>query len=119
MFRAAEKFHQHYQRYPGQQLNKDNDEMDSANIDEDIRLFTDITRQCLEAWHITEIPDDLLDDNIREWCRYGHAELHNIAALMGGVTAQEVIKLVTHQYVPLNHTCIYNGIRGATQSFDF
>lgn len=41
--------------------------MDSANVDEDIRLFTDIIRQCLEAWHITEIPDDMLNDNIREW----------------------------------------------------
>lgn len=44
--------------------------------------------------------------------RYGGAELHTIGAFVGGVAAQEVIKIVTHQYVPFSNTYIYNGITG-------
>ena len=44
-------------------------------------------------------------------CRYGACELHSVAAYMGGVGAQEVIKIITEQFVPLNNTYIYNGIK--------
>ena len=40
------------------------------------------------------------------------SELHNIAAFVGGVGAQEAVKIITHQYVPMNNTYIYNGIAG-------
>lgn len=30
---------------------------------------------------------------------------------MGGLVSQEVIKLITKQYIPLEGTCIFNGIR--------
>jgi amyloid beta precursor protein binding protein 1 len=43
-------------------------------------------------------------------CRYAGAELHSMASLLGGMVGHEVIKLVTHQYVPFNNTFIYNGI---------
>jgi len=49
-------------------------------------------------------------------CRFGAAELHNIAAFMGGVGSQEVIKLITHQFVPVNNTFLYNGINGTCSS---
>lgn len=45
--------------------------------------------------------------------RYGAAELHAVASLMGGIAAQEAVKLLTHQYVPLNNTYVYVGIAGA------
>jgi amyloid beta precursor protein binding protein 1 len=44
--------------------------------------------------------------------RYGASELHAIAAFVGGVAAQEAVKLITHQYLPLNNTFVYNGIAG-------
>ena len=47
-------------------------------------------------------------------CRYGGAGLHNVAAVLGGVIAQETIKLLTHQFVPLDNTFIFNGVRGST-----
>ena len=43
-------------------------------------------------------------------CRYGGAELHSVAAFLGGVVAHEVIKLVTGQYVPLDNMIIYNAV---------
>lgn len=45
-----------------------------------------------------------------EMTRYGAAEIHNIAAILGGIGAQEAVKVLTQQYVPLNHTLVYNGI---------
>ena len=44
-------------------------------------------------------------------CRYGAAELHSVAAYMGGVAAQEVIKVLTQQFVPVNNTFIYNAMK--------
>ncbi|EYC21958.1 hypothetical protein Y032_0018g3630 [Ancylostoma ceylanicum] len=46
---------------------------------------------------------------IAEICRYGAGELHVIASLIGGIVAQEVIKLATNQYVPLDNTFVYDG----------
>ena len=43
-------------------------------------------------------------------CRYNAAELHSTAAVMGGVAAQETVKIITQQYIPLNGTFVFNGI---------
>lgn len=48
-------------------------------------------------------------DAVREMCRYGTTELHAVAAILGGCAAQEVIKLCTHQYVPLDNSLIFDG----------
>lgn len=42
-------------------------------------------------------------------CSFGGAEIHTIASYMGGVAAQETIKIITRQYVPINNTYLYNG----------
>ncbi|KAH7069015.1 NEDD8-activating enzyme E1 regulatory subunit [Paraphoma chrysanthemicola] len=47
----------------------------------------------------------------RELTRAGGAELHNIGALTGGMVSQEVIKVITEQYVPVDNTCVFDGIR--------
>jgi amyloid beta precursor protein binding protein 1 len=49
-------------------------------------------------------------DYASELARYGNAEVHNIASLVGGVASQEAVKIITGQYVPLDNTYIYNGI---------
>lgn len=54
---------------------------------------------------------------LTELCRYGASELHSISAFIGGCCAQEAIKLLTHQYVPVNNLLIYNGIRQSTSVF--
>jgi NEDD8-activating enzyme E1 regulatory subunit len=46
--------------------------------------------------------------------RVGRRELHNISSLTGGVVAQEAIKIITRQYVPVDNTCIFDGIKGTT-----
>jgi len=63
--------------------------------------------------HGLNFSDDIksqINDHVAEMVRYGGAELHNIAAFNGGVVSLEIIKLVTHQWVPLNSIFIFNGI---------
>ena len=38
-------------------------------------------------------------------------ELHSIASYLGGISAQEVIKILTSQYVPIDNCLFYDGIR--------
>lgn len=40
------------------------------------------------------------------------AELHNISSLTGGMVAQEAIKLITRQYVPVDNVVVYDGVAG-------
>ena len=55
---------------------------------------------------------------LEELRRCNIAELHNIASLMGGMGAQEIIKIITKQYVPINNTCIFDGILSKSQVFN-
>jgi amyloid beta precursor protein binding protein 1 len=47
---------------------------------------------------------------VAEMQRSQGGELHNIAALTGGMVAQEAIKVVTRQYVPVDNTCVFDGV---------
>lgn len=49
--------------------------------------------------------------------RAGGGELHNIAALTGGMVSQEVIKVITEQYVPVDNTCVFDGVRSKSSVF--
>ncbi|KAL2885670.1 Nedd8-activating enzyme E1 regulatory subunit [Ceratocystis lukuohia] len=50
-----------------------------------------------------------------EVARAGGSELHNISAAVGGMIAQEMIKVITRQYIPINNTCIFDGITSRCQ----
>ncbi|KAI1002868.1 hypothetical protein K3495_g5335 [Podosphaera aphanis] len=51
----------------------------------------------------------------QEVARAKGAELHNTSALAGGIVAQEVIKIITEQYVPVDNLCIFDGISSRVQ----
>ncbi|KAI1074624.1 hypothetical protein F5B20DRAFT_586095 [Whalleya microplaca] len=53
----------------------------------------------------------------QEVARARGGELHNISALSGGMVAQEVIKIITKQYIPIENTCIFDGISSRCQVF--
>ena len=62
---------------------------------------------------------ETFDNVVRELDRAdGVAELHNVAALTGGMVAQEVIKVITKQYVPVDNTCVFDGIQSKTAVFN-
>lgn len=47
-------------------------------------------------------------DQTEEVVRYANTELYNVAAFMGGIAAQEITKIVTGQFVPIDNTLIVN-----------
>ena len=102
LLRAAERFFEMYHFYPG----------DGADgIEGDGLKLRSIATSLLQKWQIP--PCQINDDHITEFCRYGASEVHSVAAFVGGVAAQEAIKIITRQFVPLNNTWIYNA---ATQT---
>ncbi|OAX41832.1 hypothetical protein K503DRAFT_734837 [Rhizopogon vinicolor AM-OR11-026] len=52
-----------------------------------------------------KLPDEA-DDAIGEIARAPFSELPNTAAFLGGMVAQEVIKMITKQYVPVKGYCV-------------
>jgi len=56
--------------------------------------------------------DTMEDKYLKEMSRFGGSQIHTTAAYLGGVASQEIIKLVTKQYIPVNNTFIYDAISG-------
>lgn len=65
---------------------------------------------------LTAFPDGL-DKVLDEICRSNSHELHNVSSIMGGIAAQEIIKILTNQYIPLDNCIVFDGISGKTLSF--
>ena len=65
------------------------------------------------------IPDAPSNDHVQKVCkevaRARGGELHNIAALTGGMVAQEIIKIITKQYIPIDNTCVFDGVSSRVQ----
>lgn len=57
-----------------------------------------------------------LDKVLDEMCRTRGVKLHNIAAIIGAIAAQEVIKVVTKQYVTMEGVLVYDGINGSAKT---
>ncbi|KAI3680277.1 hypothetical protein L2E82_50502 [Cichorium intybus] len=104
LLRAVDRFSANYNTFPGQ--------FDGA-MDEDISRLKTTAVSLLTDLGCNG--STLTEDLINEMCRYGAAELHAVAAYVGGVASQEVIKLITRQFVPMIGTFIFNGIDHKSQ----
>ncbi|KAF8519744.1 hypothetical protein BU17DRAFT_75851 [Hysterangium stoloniferum] len=65
-----------------------------------------------------EEAQEYLDDALGEVARAPTADLPNTAAFLGGLVAQEAIKMITRQYVPVKGYCVVDLIGSWTGSFD-
>jgi amyloid beta precursor protein binding protein 1 len=98
-------------------------------LPEDTRKLVDIGKSVIGSI-LLEVGKDYDKDDDREaweeivarlteYCteitRAGGAELHNIASLAGGMVAQEVIKVITKQYIPVDNTCVFDGVKSLSQ----
>ncbi|KAK0417449.1 hypothetical protein QR680_013017 [Steinernema hermaphroditum] len=96
LLKAADRFYVEKNRYPG--TNGIPVDMDRADL---TRRLQGIIANCQQDSTLVKRASALFPSiAIEEMCRFGASEPHVIAALMGGVVAQEGIKLVTHQYIP-------------------
>ncbi|XP_074637424.1 NEDD8-activating enzyme E1 regulatory subunit-like [Acropora palmata] len=102
LLKAVDRFYTQYHRYPG-------------NFDDQVEVDVVKLKTCLSSflqeWSINA---NVKEEYVHEMCRYGASELHPVASFIGGSAAQEVIKLITHQFVPFNNTYIYNGSTGCS-----
>ncbi|KAI2628935.1 hypothetical protein GGS21DRAFT_545403 [Xylaria nigripes] len=79
----------------------------TATTDEILNYITRLVPQAAGYGEIQPV--------VQEVARAGGGELHNISALTGGMVAQEVIKIITKQYIPVDNTCIFDGIHNRCQ----
>jgi len=107
LLRAARAFRAERSRWPGAR-------------DSEVEGDVPILKGCLQdvAKELGVGGCGVSDDLIHEFCRWGGGEMHAIAAVMGGIASQEVIKAVTRQYVPLNNTFLFNGFTGMTTTLE-
>ncbi|KAI9289365.1 NEDD8-activating enzyme E1 regulatory subunit [Umbelopsis sp. AD052] len=101
---------------------KEHGSLKGRDEEETVQLLEDCTTNVLTSIGIPNnkavaLTTDRLKPYIINFARYNGAELPNIASLMGGLVAQEVIKIITRQYIPVNNTCIYDGMNATTATY--
>lgn len=87
-----------------------------SELDEDVSRLKTCASALLAEYGPCVSGASLPDDLVSEMCRFGAAELHCVAAVVGGIASQEAIKLITHQFVPLAAPLIYNAIESTTST---
>lgn len=105
MMRSIDRFYQQHSRYPG---------VYNYQVEEDISKLKVCVNSLLQEYGLGV---SVKDDYVHEFCRCGAAEPHTVAAFLGGSAAQEVIKVITHQFVPFNNTFIYNAMAQTSATF--
>ncbi|CAG2121501.1 unnamed protein product [Medioppia subpectinata] len=105
LMRLVDKFYSFHNRYPGQS----HDEVES-----DVSLLKSYLKEISNEFGSNSI---IKDDLIHEICRYGGSQLHSISAFIAGCAAQEAIKILTSQYIPIDNTFVYNGMTCVTKTY--
>ncbi|CAG5094310.1 Oidioi.mRNA.OKI2018_I69.XSR.g13442.t1.cds [Oikopleura dioica] len=108
-FEAALDFEQQFSRHPGTDYEQ---MLDGQYKDADrLNFFSSKITKALDSSF------QLKEDYIDEFLRICGLELNSIATYTGGLAAQETIKLITRQFIPIENTAIYNGITEELQTF--
>ena len=114
--RACRLFHIQVGRYPGVTSDWESDvDLVQEKI---LQVCSDLLLADCE-WIQNILSTDTVNHMALELTRYGNAELHVIASIVGGVASQEAVKLITGQYTPLNNTYVYNGIASVGAVYQF
>ncbi|KAG0266614.1 NEDD8-activating enzyme E1 regulatory subunit [Actinomortierella ambigua] len=106
LLRASDAFYGDHGRYPGE----------NESWEEDVEHLQGNVATLLESWGVDK--EAVSPERVHEICRYGMGAIHNIASLMGGVVSQEIIKVITRQYVPMNNTVLFDGAASVTGVFE-
>jgi len=107
VLRGVDRFRAEFSAVPGN--------MNDDSVEPDIgKLKTCVNKVVAEAGLSASSVLQAKDDCIHEVCRYGGAELHAVAAIVGANAAQECVKLITGQYVPVDNLFIYDALKSET-----
>jgi amyloid beta precursor protein binding protein 1 len=113
--RLCDLFYDKFNRYPGEfPLSINEMDTDQRQLEIDLNELKQLGKQSISS---DKQQGPIRENILQELCRYGASELHAISAFIGGCCAQEAIKIITHQYIPVDHVLVYNGIRQSTSVF--
>jgi NEDD8-activating enzyme E1 regulatory subunit len=105
IFRATDKFRL--------QQNRDPEPKDFAAL-------KSLVNQMLESNSIVPEQEFTVEDKlIHEMCRGANSHIVTICSVLGGIASQEIIKLITRQFSPVQNTLVFEGNRahGAVGEF--
>ena len=113
LFLASDEFYSLNQRYPG--------DCDSKNCESDVLQLKQCISNVVSRLNGSSSPShfSMPNDLVTEMVRFGGASLHVTGSYLGGVASQEVIKLLTSQYVPFADLYVWDGISCTSESFKF
>ena len=104
--RVVEEYREEHGKYPGLSDIEDKTEFD-AIYGKLSQIVSKIT------------PDQKPDERfVKEILRFADSKIHTVAAFLGGIASQEIIKLLIKQYTILNSTLIYDGIYGRCATYE-
>lgn len=100
-FKAVDRFYKRFNREPG--IFKDDQ-------DEDIVQLKSCLKDVLSSMGISSPSSGSRDDLVSSFVSFGGSQVHAVSSFVGGIIGQEVIKMLTKQFVPIDHTVIYDAI---------
>lgn len=103
--RSVHKFVSQHNRYPGQE---------AAQTSADVANLKEIAEQLWKDLGMESEEDKPNWSLFEEICRCCCLEIHAVSAVLGGMAAQEAIKVLTRQFVTVDNTFLYNGITQTT-----
>ncbi|GMH45533.1 hypothetical protein BSKO_13490 [Bryopsis sp. KO-2023] len=103
LLRAVDAFFAMHSRFPGT--------FNNGDWENDERILKAVVSQQL-PW--LDVSASEIDRLALEICRFGASEMHCVGSVLGGIAAQEAIKLITGQFVPLCGTLLYNAMTSTT-----
>jgi amyloid beta precursor protein binding protein 1 len=123
LLRACDLFYNQFGQYPGYHF-------EGMELENEIKALEKAVLQIIEMLSLGEnefilstllckVGDDLTVNSsfLREIIRFDNAEMHSVASLIGGVASQEVVKLITKQFVPIDGTYVFNGVAGVADVY--
>ena len=102
LFRASDEFEKKNGRYPGSKID---------DFKKDVNELFNLAKSEYEGLsNKPDLGEQLNENNAFEFCRMGRGDVPPIISILGSMTSQEIIKLITYEFETVNNTVIYDGI---------
>ena len=82
---------------------------------QDLDQVIDVFKRCY-ADPSSEVPDALIT-TFKEVLSHPSPDYHNISSLLGGIASQEILKITTSQYTPLDNLYVFDGIHSISEKW--
>lgn len=106
MFRSLARFQTKFNRDPGS----------NSDIDEDVVQLKICFKELLsEEFHVNNASLGTREELLQQMASFGGSEVHAVSSTVGAIAAHEAIKLITHQFLPIDTTLIFDGINCRTE----